>query len=467
MANEPQVQKLQAELEKVRSELLKSEREKEQALQEIENFRKHMNVSEASVTSAGSCIVDDADQERTVLNRMFWERELKKERDQHQETLEKLKRETKLHQETLSRLEASERKSERLQKELLVEQRERELCMRQAEEANVAAEIHARRVEELMNEIAGTKESLLLVKMACVETNKEREALLAARRAEMDEQKASTEEKDSGYTPIRRNLCKAMDALKKLERVGDAAVHPLELKAAKSELVKAIDNEESFHFVIKELQNKLGNAEIELKEARSELLDVKKREEASGSELEALKSEIERVKLELKSAVSCNEAFVGLSQKLQEMMVAEESGKRRQDLVLCKDDEDARAELESMIRAGAEATRKAIEIKTLDDDGGDEDGKDCSKTVGEDGADTDGVCHIKGSSVIASPSAPHGEHTSVDYGISALPQGMLAMDKGPSHKKKKRFPLLASIGVLVSKMKSQRIAGGVAKQDLG
>jgi hypothetical protein len=195
---------------------------------------------------------------------------------------------------------------------------------------------------------------------------------------------------------------------------------------------------------------------------------VKKREEASGSELEALKSEIERVKLELKSAVSCNEAFVGLSQKLQEMMVAEESGKRRQDLVLCKDDEDARAELESMIRAGAEATRKAIEIKTLDDDGGDEDGKDCSKTVGEDGADADGVCHSKGSLLVtASPSAPHGEHTSVDYGISALPQGMLAMDKGHSHKKKKRFPPLASIGVLVSKMKSQRISGGVAKQDLG
>ncbi|MCO5607213.1 hypothetical protein L7F22_061406 [Adiantum nelumboides] len=80
----------------------------------------------------------------------------------------------------VAELKLVKRDLERLKEELAVSLREKENALRQAEEALLAAELNAKRVEDLSHDMSGTNESLVLVKLACIEASKECAALLAS-----------------------------------------------------------------------------------------------------------------------------------------------------------------------------------------------------------------------------------------------------------------------------------------------
>ena len=63
MANEAQLQELQQELQKTKSKLLDSEKERERALLEIDNFRKFINAKDISIPKSGFSIADDENEE--------------------------------------------------------------------------------------------------------------------------------------------------------------------------------------------------------------------------------------------------------------------------------------------------------------------------------------------------------------------------------------------------------------------
>ncbi|MCO5583025.1 hypothetical protein L7F22_036931 [Adiantum nelumboides] len=80
----------------------------------------------------------------------------------------------------VAELELVKRDLERLKEELVVSLREKENALRQAEEALLAAELNAKRVEDLSHDTPGTNESLVLVKLAFIEVSKEHAALVAS-----------------------------------------------------------------------------------------------------------------------------------------------------------------------------------------------------------------------------------------------------------------------------------------------
>ena len=127
---------------------------------------------------------------------------------------------------------------------------------------------------------------------------------------------------------------------------------------------------------------------------------------------------------------------------------------------MCTDNADAKAELQSMINAEAEATRYAMERRKRNDN---EDGR--LESLNEDSAGMVQICSNE--SLVATSSLPRGERVSASFDSGKLtsPRGIAALDK-EDHKKKKKFPL-SSISMFVGKMKSHRISGGVAKQEVG
>eukprot|EP00250_Pteridium_aquilinum_P026380 c32925_g1_i1 orf=178-945(+) len=108
------------------------------------------------------------------VDRRVKENNLHIEAQQHSVWEVELKVAQQQHITTMAELEMSKKNLEKIQQELVSLLNGRENPLKQTEEAMTSAEINARTVEELSNEISGTKESLSLVKLACMEVSKER-----------------------------------------------------------------------------------------------------------------------------------------------------------------------------------------------------------------------------------------------------------------------------------------------------
>ncbi|KAI5077660.1 hypothetical protein GOP47_0007484 [Adiantum capillus-veneris] len=356
----------------------------------------------------------------------------------------------------------------KLEQELFVALQEKDRSQRQAEEALLAAEVNAKRAEELSKEMLGTKESLLLVKMACVETNKEREALWVARKAQTKGQthimspgspnksnklehklnvaKSDFSKEDSRV--IRQSLVSARDALANIDRlkagcgspVTDATI-TLELEAAKSEVSKALESDALVESTLKELQDKLMEANQELDATTRKLAEVTSREASVSAEMAELKLEFEKVKSELRAAVSCNEAFVGFSQRLQR--------ESTQEGLTCKADDAAKAELHALLKEEAEAVRQITPKASRDACLSGK--RDKLETVYEDS-----------NMVLSQIEASNASHVSHRQStVHALSSGMQAPCK-EEHVKK--FSLL-SFGKLLSKSKRRALKGTSSTRD--
>eukprot|EP00250_Pteridium_aquilinum_P023296 c26596_g1_i1 orf=159-767(+) len=200
------MRKLKEDLAKARAQVVDLQKDKKSALTELEHVKKLLEVNQVCDNSV-HC---DKKQENLVCTdkmHIALEGELKEAKEQHAMVL--------------AELEAVKREMSKLEQDLCVMVKEKENAMRQAEEALSAAEVNAKRAEELSKEISGTKESLQLVKMACIEASKEREALLAAKKSETSEQMQTQDAKTPSH-----------DSPSKLNKLGH------KLNAARAEFTK-------------------------------------------------------------------------------------------------------------------------------------------------------------------------------------------------------------------------------------
>lgn len=348
--------KLEEELVKVSAQLLDVQKERVNALLEVEELKKCLEASGVNCVIKEECR-DDA------------------------------------YAMVLAELQALKREMSVLKQHLCVALQEKENAIKQAEEALSAAEVNAKRAEELSNEISGTKESLLLVRMACIEANNDRKALLAAKNAlssgeqtlieiserpiddspietnnlEIRHNGASNEEEISKELgTVQRNLIPATGAHANIDKlkagygspVTDATI-AAELATAKTELSRALDNDALIESNAKELQDKFKEVK-ELDATKAELRDVRNREAHA---ITVLKSELKRTKEELRAALSCNKTFVGLSQKLENFAVLEEEENvQAEDEFTVKVHDEAKAELYAMLKAEVEAARGQAEL---------------------------------------------------------------------------------------------------------
>ncbi|KAH7444851.1 hypothetical protein KP509_02G094200 [Ceratopteris richardii] len=311
---------------------------------------------------------------------VVWEVELKVAQEQHMNAV--------------AELESVKKDLERLKGDLVTSLRDKENALRQAEEALMAAELNAKRVEELSHEMSGTNESLTLVKMACIEASKERAALVAAKGhnashisnvsensmlmveelemklaiatkelTRLQEELAMAKEAEvrvaSAASEAFANLALAKSELEemRIQTCGvnePSSIHPLELKAKKYELEKALENGAS-------LQASLDALQSELETMGVDLVNLKNREEIASAAVATLNVELTKTKEELASAIAAeskaNEAVEVLTHALEQIRVEAEEAKQNVD-TLKEEASRARADAEYAKSALAAAERE-------------------------------------------------------------------------------------------------------------
>ena len=172
------MQVLRKELANAEERLRKAENAKEKAFADMNDPKKLLEImmdkgmmlfpqeGEVSHANGSANVTKQNNPPSDDIKHVVWEVQLKVAREQHMTAV--------------SQLESVKEELQNVRRELGDSIIEKENALRQAEEAFISAEINAKRVEELHREMSGTKESLRLVKMACIEANKERAAALIA-----------------------------------------------------------------------------------------------------------------------------------------------------------------------------------------------------------------------------------------------------------------------------------------------
>jgi len=110
-------------------------------------------------------------------------------------------------------LDVSKQELRKVKQELAASMEVKALAVKQAEESTIVAERNTRMVKELEKEIATTNESLILVKLACIEEEKERINILAKKDVEAQQVVAKIEQSRKQLEALRqeRNATKYIE----------------------------------------------------------------------------------------------------------------------------------------------------------------------------------------------------------------------------------------------------------------
>lgn len=360
---EAELHQLKQELANVKLQLTDAEKAKAKAFAELRDSKKLL---EEMAKGLGEPCSSKKTEILDALNTDGMKQSSPNAEEKHVVWEVQLKVAQEQHMTAVAELESAKKELEKLQRELVASLGEKENALRQAEEALNSAEVNARRVEELSHEISGTNESLVLVKLACIEASKERAALLAAKSGvNHHHQSLHLPEQDSAAVQeleiklavateelirLQRELAAAKKAEEKVARAASEAFTNLEhakselektqmlassastssnalsseLGMAKRELEKALEDGNSLQATMEALQT-------ELESMRKELADLREREANASAAVVTLTTEFLRMKAELEAAIAAeakaNEAILGLSQTLQQITTEAEEAK--------------------------------------------------------------------------------------------------------------------------------------------
>eukprot|EP00249_Psilotum_nudum_P023241 c28798_g1_i2 orf=669-2720(+) len=411
-----ELQQAMEELAKVREDLACAEKTKARALYEVaeantllEEMRNRLEEANGSNNRPReTCGATGVTSEQLNLKSV-------KEGEGHTAVDVELKLSEEERMRIVTELETAKQELEGLKQEILETLNEKEAAAKQAEETLLATEADARGVEELSDEISVSNESLVLVKLACIEANKERDALTAAREVRERKQQAADVETLKHELDVARelefNLAAAIDELESLriqfatakEAEGKATVAAAEalanldqaraefermriaevsstssltllsteLEVGKVNLDKALADGDSLRAEIKVIQN-------ELEIMKNDLVDLREREANATAAADALAIELTRSKAELISATAAEtrsvEAISGLSHALQQVLaeaeevkaevesMKEEACRARDDVVLAKTATKTAEENLQTASMGVEAAKVAETI---------------------------------------------------------------------------------------------------------
>ncbi|KAI5068773.1 hypothetical protein GOP47_0017118 [Adiantum capillus-veneris] len=311
---------VQHELVKVREQLASAEKRKERALHELADAKKTLELmTEKSKERVDPVNIVKEEEAGDTDTKDKLEQVATQEEEKHVvwETQSKAPdEEFKTAQMTL---ESLKQKLANVKAELLVAEKERETYLKQKDETLSSQEANAHKAESLSKELAELNESFVLLKLACIEANRDKVALLQAKQAD------ETSEVGSGG-----------------------------LELANEELKKA------------ELEHKLAAATVELGELQAELANAKQGEASAikeaASALEVVTSELERTRLSEESAASSLQSFSAELEEAKAKLTQELDNVSSLAAILeslKKESEMVNAELRSVREREANATAAA------------------------------------------------------------------------------------------------------------
>lgn len=300
------------------------------------------------------------------------------------------------HMAAVAELEHARQELLKLKQEYFVSLKEKDSLSEQTGVALAAAADNAKRAEDLVTEIAGINESLVLLKLACIEAKKDKTALMEAKQGETKElttgegiqteisnQESKANELQRKLAAMENELAGLQEELRssKVEDVQAASstrdVHA-NLEALKLELERTRMSEESAASSLQSLSTELEEAKATLKQEldtgaslsaileshrtesemmKKELTELKEREANATSAAAVLTGELTRVRAELIEATAAQakaiESISGLSQALEQVEAEAAEAKGEADALqeeasrASSDAEQAKGELQN------------------------------------------------------------------------------------------------------------------------
>lgn len=289
ISKETELHLIQKELAKSKDQLKNAEFTKAQALLELEKAKKVVEDlthqlqkakdSKEKATEASEVARLRAEElqagnaEANEGSNTVWQAEFDSAREQYSSAV--------------AELEAAKQELRKVKQQHAASLEAQESAIKQAEDATAAKERNAKRVEELSKEIAAANESLVLVKLACIEAEKERAAILAEKEAEAHKAAEAAEQMSKKLNALRQELNTSKDLEAKL------ATTTAEVEHLQKEL-----------YLAKESQSKVAKAQSDenLSTLNSEI--GKRKNTMSGADplVESMASEFEKAKEDLKKA---------------------------------------------------------------------------------------------------------------------------------------------------------------------
>lgn len=287
-------------LVKVREQVVSAEKMKERALYELAEARKllkHTTEKVAETNGFDDCMRDGPAAD--VENEDKLEQGLAQVEEKHVvwETESRVSNEQC--RTALTDLESAKQKLADLKTELAASVKERDATLKQTEEALAAVEANTQRAEDLTKELEGINESLVLLKLACIEANRDKVALLEAKQAD----KALT-------CSTGNDLELANEELRKAELEHKLAAAMKELGKLQAEMASAKEGEVKATGVTKEAMATLETVRLELERTRMS-------EESAAASLQSLSAELEEAKLTLKKEFDNAAALATMLESLQ------------------------------------------------------------------------------------------------------------------------------------------------------
>jgi chromosome segregation ATPase len=320
---------------------------------------------------------------------------------------------------TTAELEDAKKELRRMKQEFQTCMEIKAFAVKQAEEAIVKVEVNSSRAKELQKEIVAAHESHALLKLACMEAEKERVSITAEREAIAREASAAAEQirkqklaiiQDLGATKdLERELAVTTAAVENLQnkvnlvkssesKVCKGASHPIEnLNKVKEEIEKANKQESDACSSLESKTLELEQAKLDLKKVSEEgfclsasmdclkaELDKKKKELIEINEVEAkaetraadLNAELHKARSKLAVAIAAEEkaknAATHLSQALQQINIETEQARKEAESMneeACKaklETEQAKAEMDTIESRLQSAYKELEEAKAAE-----------------------------------------------------------------------------------------------------
>jgi len=307
---------IQKELAKSKDQLKNAEFTKAQALLELEKAKKVVEdlthqlqkakESKEKATEASEIARLRAEElqagntENNEAGNTVWQAEFDSAREQYNSAVVEL--------------EAAKQELRKVKQQHAASLEAQESAIKQAEDATVAKERNAKKVEELSKEIATANESLVLVKLACIEAEKERAAILAEKEAEAHKAAEAAEQMSKKLNALRQELNTSKDLEAKLATTTAEVEHlQKELYLAKESQSKvakagsgADENPSTFNSEIEKRENTMSGADssvesvaAEFEEAKENLKKVTEEGLSLKALLNSLRAELEQVRKEM------------------------------------------------------------------------------------------------------------------------------------------------------------------------
>ncbi|XP_057863569.1 WEB family protein At5g55860 isoform X1 [Cryptomeria japonica] len=397
IAKETELHQMQKELDKSKEQLKNAEATKVQTLLELEEMKKAVKDLTQKLEVAKELKEKASEATKIAMLRAeeLGPANTNMSEDNNTGRQEELYATRDKHITIVTELDAAKQELRRVKQELAASLEAKALATKQAEDAMIKVETNSTRVDELSKEIAASNDSLVLVKLACIEAEKEHANILAEKEAKYWKDAADVEQTSKELEALRKGLAAAKDLERKLsttvvavENVQKEIILAKESQSKVAEAAsKAHDKLNKVKSEIEEIKNvtsvgstSVGSLSVELGEAKENMQKAIKEELALRVSMDSVRNELEQIRKELaetkQKVVDAESAAADLNVELHKyrstLAVAAQSETKAKEATsdlelalqqLTAETENARKEAEAMKEEAEKAKLEAEQAK--------------------------------------------------------------------------------------------------------